>query len=72
MMGIILVTNIFLLLCRTEGECGADNRMIQDDGTSQELTEGDIKTLKGAGMSGQVHFLSVGVALPVCDWKHPV
>ena len=37
-----------------DGAFGPDNRKIQDDGTAQELTEGDITVMKGHGMSGQV------------------
>ena len=37
-----------------ESASGLDNRKICDDGTSQELTEGDIKVMKGQGISGQV------------------
>jgi len=45
-----------------EGEaCGSDNRSLQDDGSSQTLTERDIRTMKGEGMSGQVRGVVSGV-----------
>lgn len=51
------------------GKCGSDNRTIQDDGTSQELTEGDIRTLKGEGMSGKVYLVPLFVM--VCGEESP-
>lgn len=39
-----------------DGEFGSDNRAIHDDGKAQELTEVDVRAMKGRGTSGQVHY----------------
>lgn len=36
------------------GASGSDNRKICDDGKAQALTEGDIRVMKGHGISGEV------------------
>ena len=43
-----------ILLNSVDGEFGSDNRTIHDDGMAQELTEVDVRAMKGRGTSGKV------------------
>lgn len=55
-------SNLVCVECYLDSTFGPDNRMIQDDGKAQELTEGDISIMKGEGVSGQVGVCMRGVA----------